>query len=83
MRLAAIALCAFLTACNGVQKLPTVVKVPVSVPCITETIEAPIFVSDADLKKMADYDFVLTLAKDRLERRQYIGTLEATIAGCR
>ncbi len=74
---------ALLAGCNGAPKLPTVVKVPVQIPCITESIPAPAFVSDAELKALPEFDFVVTLAKDRLERRQYIGTLEAAISGCR
>ncbi len=83
MRFPAVVLCAMLTACSGAPKLPEKVLVPVATPCITETIHAPAFVTDSELKVLPDFDFVVTLAKDRLERRQYIGTLEAAISGGR
>lgn len=83
MRFAAIALCAFLTACEGVPKLPEKVLVPVSTPCITEVIQQPAFVTDKELRDASEYNFVIQLAKDRLERRQYIGELEGQIQGCR
>jgi len=82
MRLLILA-CALLAGCGSVPKLPEKVLVPVSVPCITEAIPAPAFVTDSELAKSTEYDFIISLARDRLERRQYIGTLEAVVAGCR
>ena len=78
-----IAACALLAGCNGAPKLPTVVKVPVQIPCITEAIPAPAFITDSELAKSTEYDFVISLARDRLERKGYIGQLEAQVAGCR
>lgn len=83
MKLATAVLCVFLTACNGVPKLPEKVLVPVATPCITESIPAPAFVTDKELAGATEYEFILTLARDRLERKQYIGVLEAAIEGCR
>jgi len=78
-----IVACMLLAGCSGTPKLPDKVLVPVSVPCITEAIPAPAFVTDSELAKSTEYDFIISLARDRLERRQYIGTLEAVVEGCR
>lgn len=82
MKYLPIAICALLTACAGPAKLPERVLVPISTPCIAVPIPAPAFVSDPDLAKLPDYEFVLTLSKDRLERRDYISLLEAQAQGC-
>jgi hypothetical protein len=82
MRTLILAVCAFLEACAGNPTLPTVVKVPVAVPCLSEAVKSPTFISDAGLVALPDYDFVVSLAKDRTERKQYEVKLEAAIAGC-
>ena len=82
MRLLIVA-CALLAGCSSAPKLPDKVLVPVSVPCITEAIPAPAFITDSELIKSTEYDFVISLARDRLERRAYEGLLEAVIEGCR
>ncbi len=82
MRLPTIAVLTLLAGCAGQPTLPTEVRVPVPVPCITESPKSPVFITDADLLKLGDYDFVVTLAKDRKERQGYESLLEATIAGC-
>jgi hypothetical protein len=83
VRAAPIALAAALLAgCNGI-KVPKVVEVPIPVPCITETVEKPAFVTDAQLLGMNDYALTIALAADRLERQGYEKKLEAQIAGCR
>ena len=73
---------AFLAGCAGQPTLPTETKIPVAVPCISETVKKPVFVTDGDLLKLNDYDFVVTLAKDRKEREGYELLLEAAISGC-
>jgi hypothetical protein len=82
MRLLLLSACALLTACSGAPKLPERVLVPVATPCISAPIPAPAFISDADLLKAGDYEFVILLSKDRLERKAYIGLLEAAVSGC-
>lgn len=82
MRLAAIALCVFLGACASVPGLPAVVKVPVTVPCLSEPVKSPALITDADLLALDDYGFVIALARDRIERRKYELQLEAAMAGC-
>jgi len=69
-----------LTGCAST--MPETVMVPVPVPCLSEMPAAPVFATDAELVKLADTDFILALGVDRLERRKYIGVLEAVLQGC-
>jgi hypothetical protein len=80
--LATAFLTAFLAGCAVEPVLPTVVKVPVITPCITEPVKQPIFITDADLLQLDEYGFIVGLARDRLERKKYELALEAALAGC-
>ena len=73
---------AFLAGCAGNPTLPEVVKIAVPVPCLSESPKSPAFITDADLAKLEDYEFVISLAKDRQERKSYEAILEAALAGC-
>lgn len=64
-------------------EIPREVKVVVPVPCVTEPVARPAFVTDGELAAMDDYRLVISLAADRLARIQYEARLEAVIAGCR
>lgn len=82
MRLPILLTVAFLAGCAGQPSLPTVTKIPVPVPCISEAPKSPVFATDAELLKLGDYDFVVTLAKERKERQGYESLMEAAISGC-
>jgi len=71
-----------LAGCASLPDAPTVVKVPVSVPCLSELPARPALVTDAELLQMPDAAFVLALAADRLERGKYMAVTEALLAGC-
>jgi len=80
--LVAIAAILSLSACQSIPEAPTVVKIPVSVPCLSELPARPKLVTDAELLTMPDSAFVLALAADRLERAKYMAILEATLQAC-
>lgn len=82
MRTLIIAMAAILAGCAGQPTLPTETKIPVAVPCLSESVKKPDFITDADLIKLGDYDFVVTIAKDRKEREGYELLLEAALSGC-
>lgn len=58
------------------------VKIPVIVPCVWFTPVKPNLISDAELVKLDDGNFVTALHLDRLQRRGYEAELEAVLAGC-
>jgi hypothetical protein len=72
-----------LAGCATVPDVPTEVRVPYPVPCLSAA-EVPraTFPSDADLAKLPDGPLVYALAKDRLDRQAHIGRLEAVLEGC-
>jgi len=63
---------------------PQIVKVPVPQPCITadQLPKPPDAKNDAELTKMDDFDFVITLAADRLEYRRYANEAQAVLQAC-
>lgn len=71
-------------ATSSVPDAPKETRIPIAVPCLTpdQVPERPAFVTDADLARKTDDQFVLSLAGDRLARMEYEGKLEARIAGC-
>lgn len=58
------------------------VNIPVAVPCITEMPTKPEFISNEDLLKLKDGNFVYALHVDRLKRMGYEENLEALMTGC-
>jgi len=71
-----------LAGCAGIPDAPTVVKIPVSVSCITEIPPKPQLVTDAELLAMPDAAFVIALAADRIERGKWMAVASAVMAGC-
>ena len=76
-----------LSGCVSTGTLPDVPKetlIPVGKPCLTQdqVPTKPDFVTDTQLAKMNDEQFVLDLATDRLLRMDYEEKLEARLAGC-
>ena len=71
-----------LAGCATVPDMPTEVRIPVPVPCLSAA-EVPraVFPTDADLARLPDGPLVLMLAKDRLDRAAHIGKLEAGLQG--
>jgi hypothetical protein len=58
------------------------VLVPTPVPCVAEAPAKPKRVTDAELKRMSDYQLPKALARDRQQSTAYIGELEAVVEGC-
>lgn len=71
-------------ATTQLPNAPTETKIPVGVPCLTrdQVPMKPDFVTDAQLVARLDDQLVLTLARERLDRIEYEGRLEAVVAGC-
>lgn len=72
-----------LAGCATAPALPERVEVPVPVPCVAAAPVRPEFVTDAALRAMTDYQLVVAMWRDRLQRRQYEAEVEAVIAACR
>ena len=72
-----------LAGCATAPALPERVEVPVPVPCVSAMPVRPDLVTDANLRAMTDYQLVLALWRDRMQRRQYEAEVEAVIAACR
>lgn len=72
----------FLAGCTGLPTPPTEVRIPIPVQCYDKMPEKPHFITDAELAKADDYSFVISLAKDRLDKGVYILDLEAKLQGC-
>ncbi len=76
----------FVAGCATTQlpDVPTETKIPVGTPCLTpdKVPVKPEFVTDAQLFAKDEGQFVISLAKDRLDRQEYEGRLEATLKGC-
>lgn len=62
--------------------LPTVVKVPVLVPCLDKATDKPLFKTDAEILDGSDYQVVVNLRLDRDQRRIYEAELEADQQAC-
>ncbi len=86
MKTVLVALLMFLVGCatTEVPNTPKETKIPVGVPCLTQD-QVPVkpgFVTDAQLIVKDDGQLVISLARDRLDRQEYEGRLEATLKGC-
>jgi hypothetical protein len=68
----------------GCETMPvkTVVDVPVAVACVDEKPAKPNLVSDDELRAMNDYQLVLALWRDRIQRSDYESKLEVVVDGC-
>ena len=62
--------------------IPSVLKIPVAVPCVDAVPARPKLMSDAELGAMDDYRLILTLRSDSIKARDHIGVLEATLQAC-
>lgn len=71
-----------LSGCSFLPPKVQEVSIPVIVACVKYTPVKPILISDADLMKLDDGNFVTALHLDRLQRQSYEAELEAVIAGC-
>lgn len=76
------ALIILLAGCQSIPEVPTVVKIPYAVPCISEIPPKPALVTDAELLAMPDAAFVIALAADRIERGKWMAVAEALLSGC-
>ena len=82
MRWLLASLCCIAAGCATQVQIPTVVKVPVPVPCIDKLPDAPAVVGDAELLVLDDYGLVLTLARDRATMTAAYGELRAVAQAC-
>lgn len=84
--IAAVAIVLALTGCGAqpikADPLPTVVKVPVLVPCLDRPTDKPVFKTDAEILDGSDYQVVVNLRIDRDTRRMYEAALEANEQAC-
>jgi hypothetical protein len=71
-----------LAGCASAPALPERVEVPVAVPCVASVPARPDLVTDAALRAMTDFQLVLALWRDRLQRAQYEAELQAVLAAC-
>ena len=62
---------------------PTVIRVPVPVPCVVELPAEPRISTDAELRAMSDYRLILVIARERLHLLGYAGEIRAAAEGCR
>jgi hypothetical protein len=77
----------FLSLCSCAQPVrpnvvPQIVKVEVPVPCVVPAVEEPVFITDAELATMSDYQVIISLWVDHKERKNYIEELKASNKGC-
>lgn len=84
MRMLTVLLCSIMTGCAGLPDVPTEVLIPVSTPCIAaqDMPAIPAFITDADLLKLPDGDFVIALGLDRQERIGYMALVDAILQAC-
>jgi PBP1b-binding outer membrane lipoprotein LpoB len=58
------------------------VKIPVMVSCIQSMPTKPSFITDVELIKMIEGNFVTALHIDRMKRQSYEAELEAILTAC-
>lgn len=75
-------LCLLLAGCGGLT-IPKEVLLPTPVSCIKEMPLKPLFITDVELQKLPDSDFILSLGEDRLRRKGYEKELEAVLVACK
>ena len=71
-----------LAGCSSQPKLPEVVKIPISTPCIDQMPAAPELAQDDALLAMDDYRAVLTMWRDRLSAKVAYDELRAIAQAC-
>ena len=71
-----------LSGCSLLPPKVQEVKIPIIVPCVKYSPVKPNLITDAELLKMIDGNFVTALHLDRLKRQSYEAELEAVLAGC-
>ena len=71
-----------LSGCSLLPPKVQEIQIPVIIPCVKYSPVKPNLISDADLRKLDDGNFVTALHLDRLQRQSYEAELEAVIAGC-
>jgi uncharacterized lipoprotein YajG len=79
--LAALILLALLAGCATPS--PTVVRVPVPVPCMVDLPAELRISTDLELRAMSDYSLVLVIARERLQLLSYSAEVRAAAEGCR
>jgi hypothetical protein len=67
---------------SGSPLNPVEIKIPIPVSCITQLPARPYFITDEELEKMKDGNFVTALNLDRLKRQSYELELEAILTAC-
>ena len=67
---------------SGSPLNPVQVKIPIPVSCITVSPVRPDFITDEELKKMKDGNFVSAPHLDRMKRQSYELELEAILIAC-
>ncbi len=87
MKVIVLLLAASLTACaaqpaRDVQAVQVVDKA-VAVSCVQNPPPSPRFRTDSELKAMTDYDVVITLLAERIQREIYQSELEAALVACK
>lgn len=78
--LAVLILLALLTGCA--TPTPTVVRVPVTVPCVVDLPADPRISTDLELRAMSDYRLILVIARERLQLIGYSAEIRAAAEGC-
>lgn len=81
---ASYALVLLLAGCGTMLPVPREVKIPVPVPCVDarDVPAKPPIATDADLLKLDDYQFTLTIWLDRRMLQQYSDLQAALLIGC-
>ena len=72
-----------LSGCGSIlPAIPSILKIPVAVPCVDAVPVRPKLATDQELRAMDDYRLILTLRSDGIKARDHIGVLEATLQAC-
>ena len=72
-----------LSGCGSIlPAIPSVLKIPVAVPCADAVPARPKLATDQELMALDDYRLILTLRSDGIKARDHIGVLEATLQAC-
>lgn len=79
----AILLVAVLMVAGCGTLAPPVADRGVAIACVDDLPPKPALVTDPDLRAMTDYQIVLALWRDRLQRAGYELQLEAALLACR
>ena len=72
-----------LAGCATAPQVPTVVKVPVAVPCVTAPLDKPLVMDESVLLALDEYAATIQVWTERLILRAYSEKAEAIIQACR